>query len=363
MFSGHVDSWHYGAMDNGSANATMVEVARVLAGHRDELRRGVRFAFWSGHSQARYAGSTWYADSHWFELRDRCVAHVNVDSTGGTGATDLTTANTMAETYGFARDVIRRQTGQELHYQRFGRAGDQSFWGIGLPAIFMSVSHQGAASDVTADLVRLTGGTGARSGGLGWWWHTTEDTLDKIDPELHERDTKIYVEVVGRLATDPILPYDLSGPIAEMLSELSAIEGEWSPAGDLSGDDAPGFEALRAELEAAREAAGELKRRVDTGQDSDAQAAAINAAIVRAAKYLMPANYTEAGEFDHDAALGARSLPSLHPASSVASMSDDELWASLHKLRRAANGVRYHVRLARRVLQGAIDQVEARVIA
>ncbi len=164
LFSGHVDSWHYGAMDNGSANATMVEVARVLAGHRDELQRGVRFAFWSGHSQARYAGSTWFADAYWFDLRDRCIAHVNVDSTGGIGATDLTTANTMAETYEFAREVIRRQTGQELVYQRFGRAGDQSFWGIGLPAIFMSVSHQGAPSDVTADLVRLTGGTAARRG-------------------------------------------------------------------------------------------------------------------------------------------------------------------------------------------------------
>jgi hypothetical protein len=340
-------------MDNGSANATMVETGRVLAAHREELRRGVRFAFWSGHSQARYAGSTWYADSHWFELRDRCVAHVNVDSTGGMGATDLTTANTMAETYAFARDVIRRQTGQELHYQRFGRAGDQSFWGIGLPAIFMSVSHQGAASDVTADLLRLTGGTGALSGGLGWWWHTTEDTLDKIDPELHARDTRIYVEVVGRLATDAILPYDLTGPLDEMLRELETIEGAWASAGELSGDDEPGFGALRAELEGARQAAATFNAAVGGGVGSDERAEALNAAILRAAKYLMPANYTEAGEFDHDAALGARTLPSLHPVSHVEAMSDDELWASLHKLRRAANGVRYHVRLARRVLEGA----------
>jgi hypothetical protein len=53
LFSGHVDSWHYGAMDNGTANATMVEVARILAQHRGELRRGLRLAFWSGHSHAR----------------------------------------------------------------------------------------------------------------------------------------------------------------------------------------------------------------------------------------------------------------------------------------------------------------------
>ena len=63
MFSGHVDSWHYGAMDNASANATMIETARMLADNRESLRRGVRFAFWSGHSHARYAGSTWFADT------------------------------------------------------------------------------------------------------------------------------------------------------------------------------------------------------------------------------------------------------------------------------------------------------------
>ena len=86
VFSGHVDSWHYGAMDNGTANATMLEVARLLAQHRDELYRGLRVIFWSGHSHGRYSGSTWYVDNHWEELHDRCVAHVNVDSTGARGA-------------------------------------------------------------------------------------------------------------------------------------------------------------------------------------------------------------------------------------------------------------------------------------
>src|SRR4029077_8458067 len=75
LFSGHVDSWHYGAMDNGSANAVMLEVARLLAARRDELRRGIRFAFWSGHSHGRYAGSAWYADHAWRELHQRCVLH------------------------------------------------------------------------------------------------------------------------------------------------------------------------------------------------------------------------------------------------------------------------------------------------
>src|SRR5436190_197530 len=42
LFSGHVDSWHYGAMDNGTANATMLEVARLLAGRRPVVLGGGR---------------------------------------------------------------------------------------------------------------------------------------------------------------------------------------------------------------------------------------------------------------------------------------------------------------------------------
>ena len=48
MLSGHVDSWHYGAMDNASADATMLEVGRIFSEHAGELRRGLRLAFWSG---------------------------------------------------------------------------------------------------------------------------------------------------------------------------------------------------------------------------------------------------------------------------------------------------------------------------
>lgn len=34
MFTGHVDSWYYGAIDNGTANAAQLEVARLVALHR-----------------------------------------------------------------------------------------------------------------------------------------------------------------------------------------------------------------------------------------------------------------------------------------------------------------------------------------
>ncbi|HLI51903.1 MAG TPA: M28 family peptidase, partial [Thermomicrobiaceae bacterium] len=164
LFSGHVDSWYYGAMDNGSANASMVETMRILAGHRDLLRREIRVAFWSGHSHARYGSSAWFADEFWQDLNDHCVAHVNIDSPGGMGATVLTEANTMAETYDLARELIEYLTDQELNYARISRMGDQSFWGVGIPSLFCSISSQPAGGG--PDLETAIGGGRRRSGGL-----------------------------------------------------------------------------------------------------------------------------------------------------------------------------------------------------
>lgn len=107
MFSGHHDTWYLGVMDNGAANATMLEVARLCAGKRDVWKRGLRLCFWSGHSHGRYSGSAWYADHHWSELERRCVVHVNVDSTGGRGASVLTDAPASAELLPLTREAVR----------------------------------------------------------------------------------------------------------------------------------------------------------------------------------------------------------------------------------------------------------------
>jgi N-acetylated-alpha-linked acidic dipeptidase len=59
LVDGHVDSWHVGIGDNATGDATLLEVARALQAHRDQLARSVRIAWWSGHSHGRYAGSAW----------------------------------------------------------------------------------------------------------------------------------------------------------------------------------------------------------------------------------------------------------------------------------------------------------------
>src|SRR5215208_2288342 len=228
LFSGHVDSWHLGVMDNGTANATQLEVARLLAERRNELRRGVRLAFWSGHSHGRYAGSAWYADAFWHDLHERCVCHVNIDSVGAKGATILDGTSSMASTYPFARSVLKETVGAELRYHRKGRSSDQSFWGHGIPAMFGALSlRPGGGED--AAVAEIFGGES-----LGWWWHTTEDLIDKIDRDFLVRDARVYAETLWRLCADERLPFDPAAEVDEIASAADNYQNASGGSLDLS---------------------------------------------------------------------------------------------------------------------------------
>lgn len=345
LFSGHIDSWHYGAMDNGTANATMLEVGRLLSARQGQLRRGLRLAFWSGHSHARYAGSAWYADHFWPDLHEHCVAHVNVDSVGGIGATILSEANAMAETVGFGGGAIREIAGQELDYKRFGRAGDQSFNGIGLPALFMSLSGQPAAGGaVEEQMARLLGGGKGKSGGLGWWWHTTEDTLDKIDRDLLVRDATIYALTLWRLCTLLILPFDYGAAVAEMrgvLDDLAAVVGDRF---DLT--------PVQREAEALRVATAQLAAARAAATD-EATIARLNACIMALGRLLTPINYTITGAYEHDLALGVAPLPALQPLRQLATLdpASDEAHYLDTQLVRARNRIWHAFHSARNVIE------------
>ncbi|MGA7671471.1 MAG: M28 family peptidase [Nitrolancea sp.] len=345
MFSGHVDSWHYGAMDNGSANASMMEVGRILSHHRDLLKRGVHLAFWSGHSHARYGTSTWYADEFWTDLHDHCVAHVNIDGPGAINATVLSEAPTMAESHGLARDLIEALTDQELEYRRIGRLGDQSFWGVGLPSFYCGISSQGPSYDAQADMSAGISGGRPRRGGTAWWWHTKDDLMDKIEPEFLARDARVLLATVYRLATDTILPFDQTQAVEEIRGALNDIAAVAGDAFNLS-------DAL-AEADALLDAANTLRERCMRPVD-DVQADALNACIMRLSRLLIPVNYTERGPFEQDLALGSQPVPGLRPAGQLAKM--DEESGDRQLLRIKLQRERNRVRQALRDAKASIDE-------
>ena len=58
LVNGHLDAWAPGATCNATGDATMLELARVLAKHRNKIKRSVVFINWNGHEIAESAGST-----------------------------------------------------------------------------------------------------------------------------------------------------------------------------------------------------------------------------------------------------------------------------------------------------------------
>ena len=331
LFSGHIDSWHYGAMDNGTANATQVEVGRLLAERRDKLRRGVRIAFWSGHSHGRYAGSTWYADNHWSELHDRCICHVNIDSAGAKGATILDSASSMAGTYPFAKFVLKYTAGANLKYHRTGRSSDQSFWGHGIPSLFGALSLRPGTGDDAA-VAEIFGGVS-----LGWLWHTAEDLIDKIDPDFLKRDASIYAETLWRLCTLERLPFDPSFEADEIGNALDGYHA-----------------AARGEIDLAG-VAGRARKLADAIRQVDLSimnAEDENELIKSLNQVLIPVNYTEHGPFHHDLTTETQAAAGLKESGRLAALDragDD--WHFLHaKLVRERNRVEHALRTAEKLL-------------
>jgi hypothetical protein len=352
MFSGHVDSWYYGAMDNGTANATQLEVAAILSNRRDELRRGLRLAFWSGHSHARYAGSAWYADEFWLELHDRCVAHINVDSVGAKGASVLSEGNNMAELREFVSDAIEPIAGQRLARRRFGRAGDQSFWGVGIPAALMSLSAQPPenADPVLLALHDQIAGGKSASGGLGSWWHTPEDTIDKIDPDNLHRDASIYTLLLYRLCTVPVLPLDFRVTVDEFRERVDELQQAAGDRLDLG--------RMTAEINALTDRLQRLQPALE-GDTNDMTAARINQCLREIAHSLIPVDYTAMGQFDHDLAVPTTALPGISRIPELAWLdptgSDYQLLIT--RLRRECNRITHGVRSARRSIEAALQDL------
>ena len=282
LFSGHHDTWYYGVMDNGSANATMLEAARLLATGRDRWRRGLRLCFWSGHSHGRYSGSAWYVDNHWAELDRRCAVHVNVDSTGGVGASVMTESAVASELAGLAADVIRAETNEAHEGRRTSRSSDMSFWGVGVPSLFGALSHQPPAP------VKMRNP-------LGWWWHTPHDLLDKVDPANLTRDTRVFVRALWRLLTDPLLPLDYVAHAGALMRELDRLQ---SALGD------------RLSLAPLSQAAEALRGSAALA-DTDAKRMALSRALV-------PVDYTTGDRFRHDPALPQSPWPVLDPIRTLA---------------------------------------------
>ncbi|MGD9866081.1 MAG: M28 family peptidase, partial [Pseudodonghicola sp.] len=191
LVGGHQDSWPgQQATDNAAGSGCLIELARIFGENRDKLRRGLVFGFWTAHETGTMAGSAWFADRNWDRLRENAVAYLQIDQPACAGATARWGTSSNAELKGFHQRIEAARLGTVPHYwRRQLKNGDSSFFGLGIPMFH----GEGAYSEEELKTSALAN--------LGWWHHSIENTLDKLDWDWMQVHIEIYAAYLWELAT------------------------------------------------------------------------------------------------------------------------------------------------------------------
>ncbi len=338
LVHGHYDSWYEGIGDNATGDAALLELARVLWGMRDRLKRTVRIAWWPGHSTGRYAGSTWYADTFADEIDEHCIAQLDIDSPGCEGATAYEEVMWMAEADALCRSSIQDALGVTSERVRPLRAGDYSFNQIGPTGLYMLLSN------IPIEERKRRGYYAVGGCGGNIAWHTPDDLMPVADLEILRRDLQVYLTTIVRILNAPLHPFDYAAAADEMRAAVTSYHAAAAGAVD--------FAPLLTELDALSRAITEWRSRAEarvTGADP-ATRRALNATIRRIARLLVPLNYAKGERFDHDPALKLGPVPKLEAAASLAAASPELQRFMLVGLTRELNKVRATLRAAHREL-------------
>ena len=301
LLGGHIDSWYYGATDEGASNAAMLELARAFWAERASLSRGLVVAWWPGHSNGRYAGSTWFADNYFEELTARGIAYMNIDGIGQIDAQDFS-VSASASLATFGSEMVGEVTRSDPTVALPGRDSDQAFNGIGLPQLQFGHSRS------------------AEAGGY-WWWHTAEDTIDKIDLEILEVDTELYAVALAHLLAAEVPPFDVESEAAALVEQLTELETVAGADFDLSRslDDARAFSeratTLAMRIEEVALMPGRARRWF--------RRVGVDRALVRILRPLHRVIHTRSGAFHPDPAVSVGVLPGLAPVRELRSLEVD----------------------------------------
>jgi hypothetical protein len=234
----------------------------------------------------------------------------------------------MVSLRGGAARAVNAETNTPHVGSRKARNSDESFGGIGIPSMFGAISEQ---PDAPAR---------ARNK-LGWWWHTPHDLLDKVDEANLVRDTRVLVHACWSLLTDAVLPLDHAATAETLLAELAPLATKLGERFPIAG--------LVTLAERVRDAARRMAA-------SAGDPVAASAALMRASRCLVPADYTTGDRFTHDAALPLPPWAVLAPLRALAATtpgSDAEKFAEVDA-RAARNRLAFALREAQNALNAAL---------
>src|SRR5688572_25039366 len=287
MVGGHQDSWPgEAATDNAAGSAIMIELARVFTKHQQKLRRGLLFGFWTAHETGTMAGSAWFADRYWDKLREHACAYLQIDQPSCTGTTTWhTTSN--AELKGFHQREEKALLGtRHVSWKRVAKSGDASFIGVGIPML------QGEGAFTEAELKASALAT------RGWWHHSIECTIDKLDWEFMQPHVRVYAAYLWELCTAPVLPFTYAPVAEQVIKRLQDLDQAGSTVGiNTLLTHAKAFHEQTKNLDRARAAAAAA---FAAGKGDEAEAIRLNRAMKRISRLTVPLMSSAIGKYGHD---------------------------------------------------------------
>lgn len=288
VVGGHQDSWlGPQATDNAAGNACVMELARAFARHRNDLRRGLLFGFWMAHETGTMAGSTWFVDQNWDRLREHAIAYLQIDQPAIVNSSRWI-AESNVELRRFHQAIERRfLDDRPFHWHRAQKTGDSSFFGIGVPMIAANTGYTEAELRATALAT------------LGWWHHSLENTIDKIDWDLMSVHLRVYGAYLWELCTAPVLPFEFASVVEQFKKRLEELR----PFGQTIGIDGVlgRAEELREAASRLDDAAQNWGERYRLGEVKDEEPAELlNTCMKRLSRLLVPLASTGKGTYGHD---------------------------------------------------------------
>jgi hypothetical protein len=184
---------HHGADDNASGTAAVLELGRVLASHRDQLKRSIIMASFSGEEEG-LLGSAAYAKNPPVPLSST-VAMINMDMIGRLRSNMLMVSGTATSpTWKPLLEELNRQDGQGTATGGNGAAATRFKLALGDDGYGPS-DHQ---SFYVRDIPVLFFFTGSHDD-----YHKPSDTADKINAEGIKQVAELVREVAIRVADEP----------------------------------------------------------------------------------------------------------------------------------------------------------------
>jgi hypothetical protein len=276
-------------------------------------------------------GSSWFVDRNWDRLRKHMCAYFQIDQPALTGTTRWGTSSN-AELKRFHQTIEERLLPNRQHYwRRATKNGDASFFGLGVPML------HGEGSFTEEELKETA------LANLGWWHHSLECTMDKLDWNWMADHLQVYGAYLWELCTAPVLPFEFMSVAEQFVDRLEELAAPGKAVG-LDGvvDRARSLGETAARFDEIAESWRERYRSGQAGDDGKADV--LNECMKRVSRLLVPIQSTAIGTYGHDPYGLTRQttmIPALYDLPELGRMAEDnaDSWMLQTELVRERNRV------------------------